>query len=155
MTSWGGSRPGSGRKKKAEVYGPEITALERRIADRLPQILDNLILLADGGFEQVNEVYEPAGLIQITKEIVTAEGTVNVKERAFPDLPPEQLVCVRRTRSIAAPDRAANIYLMDRIVGKPVAAIEVEAEVQPGDALVAAFGAVVAKIYGDAGGDAG
>lgn len=152
---WGGARANAGRKKKAEIYASEIAAAERRIADRLPRVVDNLMLLADGGYEQISETYEPAGLIQITKEVITSEGTVSVKELAFPELDPEHLVCVRRTRSIAAPDRAANIYLLDRILGRPVAAVEVEGEIGAGDSLVAAFEGVVAKIYGQGAGESG
>lgn len=131
----GGARSGAGRKPKLQKFEAQIDAAERRIADQLPQLLDNLQVLANGGFDQVSETWEPAGLIQISKEVVTGEGTVSVRELAFPHLDPEQLVCVRRTRSIAAPDRAANIYLVDRILGKPTA--RVEADVDPDGTLEA------------------
>lgn len=44
----GGARPGAGRKRKADKYHGRITEAEDRIADRLPQLIDNLIALADG-----------------------------------------------------------------------------------------------------------
>lgn len=155
---WGGARANAGRKKKAEIFASEIAAAERRVADRLPRLLANLEQLADGGYEQVTETYEPAGLIQITKEVITKDGTVSVKELAFPELPPDELVCVRRTRTVAAPDRAANVYLVDRILGRPVAAVEADVEVNAGEELRSVFAGVVAKIYGgddESGGDGG
>jgi glucose dehydrogenase len=51
-------------------------------------------------------------------------------------------------KSIAAPDRKANEYLVDRVAGRPVAAVEGEINHNAGDSLIAAFGASVAKIYG-------
>jgi hypothetical protein len=147
---WGGARANAGRKKKADRFASEIAQAERRVADRLPQLIDNLMLLADGGWEQVTETLEPAGLIQITKEVITSDGTVSVRELAFPELPPEQLVVVRRTRATAAPNLRANEYLVDRILGRPVAAVEAEVEVNAGEELRSAFAAAVSKIYGAA-----
>lgn len=122
----GGARAGAGRKPKHEKYTGQIAALEGRWADRLPRFADNVEQLADGGFEQIEEVYEPAGLIQLSKEVVTGEGTVSVRELAFPHLDPEALVCVKRTRRVAAPDLKANVYAIDRILGKPTAKIEAD-----------------------------
>jgi hypothetical protein len=155
----GGVRQGAGRKAKAEAYAGAITAAERRIADRLPRLLDNLEYLADGGYEEVAQTFEPAGLVFVEAPVRDRKGVILLdamgrplmaRQRAFPDLPPEQLVCVRRVVTVAAPDRAANIYLVDRILGKPVAAVEVAAELNPGEAMLAAFGATVARIYGAA-----
>jgi hypothetical protein len=125
----GGARNGAGRKPKRDKYTPQITGLEDGIADRLPQLLANMLLLANGGYEQISETYEPAGLIQITKETITKEGgSVNMRELAFPHLDPEQLVCVRRIRTFAAPDRKANEYLINRIAGTPTQHIEADVD---------------------------
>lgn len=122
----GGARAGAGRKPNNEKYKLQITALSDRIAGSLDDRYDALDLLARGGFEQITESWEPAGLIEVTKQVVTNDGTVNVRELAFPHLDPEQLVCVRRTRSFAAPDRKANEYLINRIAGTPTQHIEAD-----------------------------
>jgi hypothetical protein len=124
--SSGGTRPGAGRPRKSDKYAGQITALEDQIVDGLPANVANMQLLANGGFEQITESWEPAGLIEITKQVVTNDGTVSVRELAFPELDPTQLVCVRRTRSIAAPDRKANEYLINRIAGTPTQRIEAD-----------------------------
>jgi hypothetical protein len=122
----GGARVGAGRPRKTDKYAGQIAALEDQIADGLLDNAANMRLLANGGFEQITEVYEPAGLIEVTKQVLTDEGTVNTRELAFPHLDPEQLVCVRRTRSFAAPDRKANEYLINRIAGTPTQRIEAD-----------------------------
>jgi len=129
----------AGRPRKAEKYAAPIAAFEDRAADSLPERYEALTLLAEGGFEQIEEIWEPAGLIYV--------GSGESRSLAFPNLPPEQLVCVRRVRSIAAPDRAANIYLVDRILGKPTAEIDAKVDV-PEDGALAGFLAAVTKIYG-------
>ena len=91
----GGARPGAGRKRNSQKYQAQIAAMNDRIADRLSDRIAALELLAEGGYEQISEVWEPAGLVMVTKEVITKEGTVNVKQAAFPELPPAQLVCIR------------------------------------------------------------
>jgi hypothetical protein len=48
MPGHGGSRHGSGRKSKSERFLGPIAEAEARIADRLPSLIDNLFVLADG-----------------------------------------------------------------------------------------------------------
>ena len=48
MTGSGGVRPGAGRKPKAEKYQRPISTAEKRIADRLPAIVDAMLSLALG-----------------------------------------------------------------------------------------------------------
>lgn len=125
----GGARPGAGRPRNTEKYAEAITSFHDAAADAIQARYRALTYLADGGFDEeaIEEVWEPAGLIQITKELITEDGrSVNVKELAFPHLPPEQLVCVQRKvkKQIAAPDLKANIYLVDRVAGKPTQATE-------------------------------
>lgn len=121
----GGARAGAGRKSKAEKFPEVFAAVDERLAAGVHGRLDKLEYLADGGFEQIEEYYEPAGLIQINKVVETKEGTIRVTELAFPHLDPEQPVLVRSTRRIATPDLKANIYLVDRFLGKPTQATEI------------------------------
>lgn len=80
----GGARRGAGRRRKAIKYAGQIAAAEDRIADKLPGLIDNMLVLADGvRVEETN--------------IVTGQPEVYQKP----------------------PDRAANIYLIDRILGRP------------------------------------
>ncbi|MGV3723808.1 MAG: hypothetical protein ACO1SX_23160 [Actinomycetota bacterium] len=44
----GGRRPGAGRKPKAERFARPIAAAEKRIADRLPRLVDAIFDLAEG-----------------------------------------------------------------------------------------------------------
>lgn len=120
MGHHGGARPGAGRKPKADKFAGQIARAEQRGADRLPANFDNLELLADGGFEQIEEKWLPAGLVYIDDYSADNDGRqYKIKVKAFPHLPDDELVMVERKRSIAAPDRQANIYLTDRIMGKP------------------------------------
>jgi hypothetical protein len=48
MAGKGGARPGAGRKPTAERYESQIRKAEKRIADRLPELVDNLLRLATG-----------------------------------------------------------------------------------------------------------
>lgn len=119
----GGARVGAGRKPRAEKFARPIAAAEKRIADRLPELVDNLLLLAAGGIEQVEERYEPAGLVQVDDyEEVQREGRRSrqhkVKRPAYPKAPAEQMVLVERRVTHTLPDRAALQYLIDRILGR-------------------------------------
>lgn len=138
----GGARKGAGRKPIADRHPEVKAALEQRLAAGALDRVAALELLAEGGLEEIEEVYEPAGLIYV--------GAGEARSLAFPHLPPEQLVCVRRVRRVAGPDRKANEYLLDRFAGRPVQAIDGEMQLSAADDLIAAFGAAVAKIYGDA-----
>lgn len=120
----GGARPGAGRPKNSDKFASQITEANETIADGLVGFVRNLRTLADGGFEQVSETYEPAGTVLIdTTEIVTgsqgAKKVLRGKAKAFPDLEPDELVLVKRTVSYAAPDANANQYLIDRLMGRP------------------------------------
>ena len=44
----GGARPGAGRKRKADKYARDINKAEGIIRDRLPDLIGNLMVLADG-----------------------------------------------------------------------------------------------------------
>jgi hypothetical protein len=128
----GGARPGAGRKPKAQKFAAPIARAEKQISDKLPGIVANLLRLADGGYDIVEETWEPAGTVMVSgMEIYEPqEGpprSMKVSRQAFPDLPADQLVLIRRVVSTTDMDRAANIYLVDRILGKPKERHEVDA----------------------------
>lgn len=81
-----------GRPKKSEKYGRHIVAAEDIIADRLPSLLENMFVLADG---------------------VTVEEEIRDGGRRIYTEPP---------------DRQANEYLINRIMGKPTERVEVGGE---------------------------
>lgn len=125
MANHGGARPGAGRKPRSEKFAEVFETLDQRLADGVPDRIDFLEYLAAGGFEQIEEVYEPAGLIY-RDDVTSGDDGKMVRTRAlaFPDLKATDMVCIKRTRSIAQPDRQANTYLLDRFAGKPVQSTE-------------------------------
>jgi hypothetical protein len=108
----GGARPGAGRKKKAEKFAGPVAEAEKRISDRLPRLIDNLMKLADGGYERVEEKWVPA-------------DPPDDDDEAAPVQSPG-LVLIERKVSRAEPDRAANQYLIDRVLGRPTGKAEVD-----------------------------
>lgn len=112
-----GQPGGPGRKPKAMRFARPIAKAEKQIVDRLPELIENLLLLAHGGYERVEEEWQPAGLVYV--------GSGEFARRAFPDLEPEVLVLVKRKASIADKDRQANEYLINRIMGKPTERTEI------------------------------
>lgn len=61
----GGARPGAGRKPKDEKFKLPIAKAEKRIADRLPLLIDRALELADG--VTVQEVDKDGGVAVYTK----------------------------------------------------------------------------------------
>lgn len=96
----GGARPGAGRKRKSVLYESAINKAERRIADRLPRLIENLEALADG---------------------VTVQEETNLGGKVIYTRPP---------------DRAANEYLANRVMGKPTEHTELEAGVELAKLLI-------------------
>ena len=58
----GGARPGAGRPKTRDVHVSAVRKAEKKIRDRLPELIDNLLILADG----------------VTVEEMTLEGETTV-----------------------------------------------------------------------------
>lgn len=83
MATAGGKRLGAGRPRKREKHAGQVAKAEKKIADRLPELVDNLLVLADG----------------VKVKEVAADGVVDIY--------------------VKAPDRQANEYLVNRILGKP------------------------------------
>jgi hypothetical protein len=122
----GGARPGAGRKRKAEKFAAPIAKAEKRIADRLPQIIDNLLVLAEGvKFVELDRDGKPLELV---------EGDV--------------------ATYVTAPDRQANEYLANRIMGKPIDKREITGP--EGGSIPVSVVSAIEKVYGiptDTGGD--
>ena len=135
----GGSRPGAGRKT-AEVtkFRADVEKATRDlVVDRIPELLDNLVHLANGGYQRVKESWEPAGLVMVDAEVEDVDGNpvydargcpVTAKRPAFPEIPPDKMVCTSRTTETADCDRAANEYLINRVLGRPKQALEISGE---------------------------
>lgn len=137
MSGHGGSRPGAGRPARAKRTHKPIVEAEQRCIDRLPQTFDHLEYLANGGYEQVTETWEPAATIMVEQPLRNKDGSylldknqrpIIMKQQAFPDAGPDVLVLVKRVVEVAAPDRTANIYLADRAMGKPTERIEADVQ---------------------------
>lgn len=71
-----------------------------------------MLHLANGGYERVEEQWVPAGSLWV--------GSGDSLRRMYPMLDAGDMVLVKRTVSIADKDRAANEYLINRILGKPI-----------------------------------
>jgi hypothetical protein len=113
----GGARPGAGRKSKAEQHKGAITRAEKRIADRLPELIDNMFALAEG----------------VAVQEVDDKGQVKVFTRP--------------------PDRQANEYLINRIMGKPTERLEQSGP--EGSAIpLQVFASDLKRAYGDDDGSA-
>jgi hypothetical protein len=107
-----GQPGGPGRPRKKDKYSGAVTKAESRIVDRLPELIDNMFYLATGGYERVEEQWAPAGSLWV--------GSGEFARRMYPEAEADELVLVKRTVTVADKDRAANIYLIDRIMGKPI-----------------------------------
>lgn len=107
----GGARPGAGRKPQAVKFASELARLDKRIAKHLATYVDNMDVLANGGYARVEEQWAPAGSLYV--------GSGEFMRRMYPEKPVDELVLIKRTVSIADKDRQANEYLINRIAGKP------------------------------------
>jgi hypothetical protein len=85
-----GNPGGPGRPRKADSHAGAIAAAEKQIRDRLPELIGNMMALADG---------------------------VYVEET---DKDGKKIIYLR------PPDRQANEYLINRIMGKPTERQEVD-----------------------------
>jgi hypothetical protein len=116
----GGKRPGAGRKATRVRFPAQAEAVETAIAEQLAAVVAAEIKVALGGYERVTTTYAPAGTI--------TTGSGEFLSLVFPDKPADELVPIKETRSIAEPNIAALEYLIDRIIGRPTQAIEVDAD---------------------------
>lgn len=158
----GGARPGAGRKPTRERFARPVEQAEKRIADRLPEFVDNQILLALGGGERIEERWEAAGTVAVDDVLRGKDGQPILNERgqplrakvpAFPDLPIDQMVLVERKVITMGPDRAANEYLLDRIMGKPTTVVEAEVSGPAGGDIPLLVRSSVDQVYGNSDSD--
>ncbi|HEU4327370.1 MAG TPA: hypothetical protein VFS21_29805 [Roseiflexaceae bacterium] len=154
----GGRRPGAGRPRTSERYAAQIESFLDQAAAGLAQNYATLERLAAGNLEQVEEEYQPAGLIYVRRPVLDPAGVPRIdangrpimaNQLAFPDLPPNQPVLVRRRIGRTAPNPTVLMYLVNRVLGMPTAAIEGEVDLNDPDQLVRRFEAAVEKVYGD------
>jgi len=112
----GGARPGAGRKPKSEKYRIHINGAEKRIADRLPFLIDQQFKLASGV-----PLIESSNSMQVLSKMIST---------ALADDPQKLSEVMDRINSIFStlPDRQAIQYLLDRIMGKPTEHKEVTGE---------------------------
>lgn len=107
-----GNPGGPGRPAKRKTHAGAITRAEKQIADQLPRLIENMLVLANGVLiEEIN--------------IVTGKPQVYRKP----------------------PDRAANQYLIDRILGKPTERQEITGE--DGAPVPIGFTTLLQRVYGD------
>lgn len=154
----GGARLGAGRKSKAEKYETEIQSAEGRWAGLLPSVQTTVEQLATGGLKRITRKKLPAGLVTTKKVLLNSLGEPYsldvagnpkaVEVPAYPDMDPKKLVVVEEVVETLLPDRAACIYIIDRILGKPTATLEADVKTDLGDAFLDAFGGALNKIYG-------
>jgi hypothetical protein len=152
----GGRREGAGRKSNADKNAASTQQAEGKIRGKVSRITEDLISIAHGGTERIEERWEPAGQVVIEAVVRDAEGNpvlgthgrpVLAKQAAYPDRDPNELVLVERRRSFTEPDRAANQYLLDRIMGRPKQAVEHSGP--EGGAIPIAIEDAITRIYGD------
>lgn len=96
----GGARKGAGRKPKTELYRTAIQKAERRIADKLPDLVDRLMELANGVLVKEFDVATGEDRVyQRPPDRQAAEYLINRimgkptdrKEHRFPDKPFEEM----------------------------------------------------------------
>lgn len=147
----GGKRAGAGRPRKVVTHEAPIKRAEKKFADRLPELADNVLSLAAGGHETYVLTFEPAGTVIVddTEVVETEKGAISlkIKRLAFPDKKPDELVLVRKVISIAAPNLAANVYGLDRIMGRATERQEIAGP--DGGAIPVAIESVIERIYGE------
>jgi hypothetical protein len=152
----GGARPNTGRKGpgRIERLEPILEQIDDRLEQKVDERLTSLEQLAQGGIQAVTERWQLAGTIFIDdyQDLTGPDGaptgkTVRHKIRALPDKPADELVLVSRTVNTLPPNLAANIYLINRLVGPPTPT-EIPEDLPSPDTLPAEIEAAIARIYG-------
>lgn len=140
----GGARPNSGPKPRAVVaaIGDANAATIAKLTSWLPDLLNNLKRLADGGYERVERKFE-------LRMIVPPPGTFDVNGRQVQ--PYEEMVMVERKVEVADADRLANEYLINRLLGKPTEKKEISGP--DGGSISIAAEKAIETFYGETGGD--
>lgn len=150
-----------GKQTNLERFSAEVKAAETVIAGYIEAAAKNLLNLADGTAirKTTTESYVMAGSLVRKGPLRGDDGQivygangypVMVEAPIYPELPAETLVLVDRKVSITElePDRESNIYLLDRIIGKPKQSTETEITGPDGGPLEIAFKGAIERIYG-------
>jgi hypothetical protein len=96
----GGARPGAGRKPKEEKFKVPIAKAEKKIADKLPMLVDKALELAEGVLiEDFNIVTMETSIYQKPPDLGAIKYLVDRimgkpterKEHSFPDKPLEEM----------------------------------------------------------------
>ena len=149
----GGAREGAGRKKKTVQFERQIARAEKKIADKLPKIIDELLRLALGEVEITEERCQLAITVTVKDVEFCDDGRggrrgIAVERQLFPNADPEQLVLVETKKKNLGPDREAIKYAVDRILGKPFVEEEPEEDAHE-DELPHEVEEGLDKAYGD------
>lgn len=96
----GGARAGAGRptKETTKLKADFNDVTRAQLVEWLPRLLANMKVLADGGYERITDKFEPG-----------------------PDGEP---MLIERKVETAEPDRGANEYLINRLLGRPIQGVE-------------------------------
>lgn len=130
----GGARTGTGPKPRSIKYAGRIAKAEAIYAAYLETAAQNLKEIAGGGGERREKKYQAAGTIYIEAPLKDEDGklifgprggAVYGKTLVYPDLPPDEMVLIEERVIVLPPDRDANEYITDRILGKPVTPQEI------------------------------
>ncbi|HUW31512.1 MAG TPA: hypothetical protein VM223_07850 [Planctomycetota bacterium] len=106
MAGRGGARPGAGRPAKKNKHARPIARAEKRIADRLPGLVDKLFDLAEGAV-----VLDPLDVEKVR---------TNLMQHIDDPESLEQIIGKLKQVYVRAPSFKALEYLLNRIMGKPV-----------------------------------
>jgi hypothetical protein len=148
----GGPRAGAGRPNKTELHEKPIARAEKKFADKLPQIADKVLELAAGGPPLFTKHWQAAGTLFVEGFEIEQLGegrtrVVKVKKPMYPDKQPDELVLIKQTETPQPGQLQANIYALDRIMGRPVE--KVEQSGPDGGSIPLSFEAALEKAYGE------
>lgn len=153
----GGARTGAGRKPLREKFTRQVEGVEKVYAAELKRSAERIIELAGGGAQRVEVVTKAAGTLLMEDVARDGDGNpvldrgrpVRIKRPIFPDVAPETMIEVERTVTELEPSLAANEYITNRILGKPIQAVETEMSGPDGGSIPLSVGRALDLIYGD------
>lgn len=157
----GGARTGAGRKPLREKFIRQVEGAEKVYAAELKRSAERIIELATGGALRVEVVTKAAGTLLQDDVVRDAAGNpvldrgrpIRIKRPIFPDVDPAEMIEVERTVTQMEPSLAANEYITNRILGKPIQAVETEMSGPDGGAIPLSVERALDLIYGDGDGE--
>lgn len=118
----GGARPGAGRKPHRLKYRFEIETFTAKAAKDIASCYENLKRLADGVPHVVEETYET---------VFSARAKLKGEPSALDAMNPLDMILVERKVTTPAPDRLANEYIINRVLGRCASQSELMEEETP------------------------